>query len=495
MPKVFVDNQQSVSRPGVYAIEQSPPRIIRGISNGYIGYIGKSAWGPVFTGYLPESGDDLLKTYEPAGSPRTSTFYYGLMQRLSATWFICRILGTGYATALLARAGTGGGITGTAKYPGALGNSIAWTIAAASNGDATMRDLTFTLTDPTTKTTKEIYRNVPITVAPVDVSKSRLLGSLVFTGTMTVWPASATANLATGSDGAATGSADYQTALDQLVLEDNVRIVVTDDPGDTIRAATNANVVAHCVANANRVCFLMGNQGNTWAQVKTDKASYVSDRVSYCGNWIQVYDDGGVLQTSPLATMIATVRNQIGVHLSVARRDDATLKYFQNVKGIVAAFSPQTDTIMDEATTNGVMLSFKVASGRYGLLHGRHTNNTGASLYEVTRWYKDYLALSLVPQLGPYVNGPNDAEENNEIKGVVIRFMKEEERLKHVVTSKDQSGKPIAAFSVDIDSVNSATSLANGDFNIQIDAKTPGVRERTFLLFNVGETVTVRSAA
>jgi len=103
-------------------------------------------------------------------------------------------------------------------------------------------------------------------------------------------------------------------------------------------------------------------------------------------------------------------------------------------------------------------------------------------------WYKDYLALSLVPALQTYVNGPNSTADNTEIKGVVDRFMTQErDQFQHV--TPDANGN---AFSTDINSVNSGTTQANGDFFLSIDAHTPGVRERTYLMFNVGETVTVR---
>src|SRR5437868_6723765 len=157
MAQLFVASRGAVRRPGVYAIEVAPPRIIRGVSLGYIGYVGRFAWGPVIgagvvgaqtTGYLPESGADFVDNYEPAGSTRNSPGYYGAMRRLKAPWFVAGIKGAGFATAGLTQAATGGTVVATAKYPGAMGNRILWTQQAATNGDAAARDHVVTLTDP-----------------------------------------------------------------------------------------------------------------------------------------------------------------------------------------------------------------------------------------------------------------------------------------------------------------------------------------------------------
>lgn len=488
--KLFVDNANDVSTPGVYGIEQAPPLIIRGVSNGYIGMIGKFAWGPVHTAFLPESGKDILDTLEPAGSPRDSSGYRAIMKRPPASWLFVGIKGVGHAAALLSTAGTGGNVVVTGKYSGARGNSITREIKAATGGDVTKRDIVIQLTDAITGTTKETYQNVAMNVAP-DVSRSKLIAGITFTGTMTAWPANGVANLAAGSDGAALTALDYQTALDALALEDQVRVVVADDPGDSIRDAVNANIAGFCTATKRHVCFLQGDPDNTWAQNKTDKLNYVNERVCYVGNWIKVFDDAGILRQSPLATSIAVVRNRKSVHLSVAQQDTGTSVLFDHVRQIDAAFDTSSDTIQTEATNLGIMLLKKLPSGAKVLVHGRTSDPTSGKKYEVTRWYRDYVALSLITPLGNYVNGPNDPQEDLEIKSKIEGFFDVERAARRVVASKDDQGVLRPAFFVDIESLNSATTRANGDFFVKIEARTPGVRERTFLVFNIGETVSV----
>ena len=52
----------------------------------------------------------------------------------------------------------------------------------------------------------------------------------------------------------------------------------------------------------------------------------------------------------------------------------------------------------------------------------------------------------------------------------------------------------VIAHSTDINSVNTPAGTALGNFNLALDAQTPTVMEKIGLLFNVGETVTVRES-
>jgi hypothetical protein len=501
---LFVSSPSQASYPGVVAILISPPRVIRGTSLGYIGLIGQFTAGPVFSGYLPQSGDDLVQTFEPRGVPRKSTGYYAIMQRLSAPWLIVGVKGAGYATAATSQAGTGGSVVATAISPGAWANSITWTLQNASNGDPAKRDLVFTITDPVTGTTTETYRNIAMGQA-VLVNGSRLLASLAFSGTMTAWPANGTVNLGVttaGSDGAAPTAADYQTALDQLANKANVRVVVADDCGDAIRGAVNTNIVTHCANQYDRVCFITGSPSNTWAQTKADKANYNSELATYCGAWVQVYDDAGVLRQTPLTTFCATARAMIPVHWSIANHDPQAVKFFANIKGIGASvpYSTASEPIRGEATANQIVLPIQLrgsqpgTEGPWGILHGRDCNLVSGYQYEVTTWYRIYLVTALASQLDPYTNGPNDLASGLEIQNIVNAFLDGEVTAKHLTPSKAPDGSLLPAYSTDIESVNSGATLANGDFYIAIDGHTPGVRERTILLLNVGETVSVRRA-
>lgn len=508
MSQLFIQSRGAVRRPGVFAIEVAPPRIIRGVSLGTIGYVGRFAWGPVThptnvgvgtqtTGYLPESGADFVDRYEPAGSPRNSTGYYGAMRRLRAPWFVAGIKGAGYAVATLILAGTGGNLTATAKYPGVRGNSILLSLGAASNGDTAARDITATMSDPNgiTGTTTESFKNAPLN-GVIDVSRSKLLSSLTFSATLTAWPANVTNSpLTGGSDGAALTAADYQNGLDALALNPDVTVVVTDDCGDAIRTAVNQAVLNHLVANGDRVGAIMGPVANAWAAAKTDKAGYSPSRqCKYYANWTYVRDDAGNLQLSPQSTMWATARVNIDRFVSAAWRDPSVAQYYSMVDSISANFQAGSDIIQDEATDVGIDMMVPNPGGGYVPLHDRTMSLTSGYQYMTTRFYKIWLAKSLLAALPSYVNGPNAWSKLREIKGLIDDFLERERLAGALVESFDKNGKVVPAYSTSL-SDNTASSMALGQAVIAIDARNAAVMEQLFLQMNVGEGVTVREAA
>lgn len=280
-------------------------------------------------------------------------------------------------------------------------------------------------------------------------------------------------------------------------------ILVTDDCGDTARAAVNSNLITTCLDTYERVCFITGSKSNTFAQAQTDKASYTSELATYSGAWVQVFDDSGTnLVDVPFSIFLAVIRANIPVHWSIAFRDPQVTKYLTNVKGLglgsLAPYSTASKTIRDQSTDSQIVQPIQGVpqqgqqTGPWQVLHGRDANLTSGFQYEVTTWYRIYVELSLTPQLDPYTNGPNDFDSLREIQGLINNFFEGEVKLKHVVPGKDAQGNPFPAYATDIDSVNSSADMANGNAFISINAHTPGVRERLFLLTNIGETVNVQ---
>lgn len=494
MPGLFITSPVEARYPGVFALETAPPRVIAGVSSGYIGFVGQFDWGPVQQVVAIESPAHFLNTFAPAGSPRSSTGYYALMRRKKLVLKVVRVLSSDAVAASKSDAGTGGNLVSTAKYPGALGNSISRTIAAATDGDAAKRDLTYTLTDSITGTTVEVYRNVAMN-STVDVTNSKLLASIAFSGgTMTAWPSNGTANLASGSNGSAlvatdytgtVGSADKGVALFEGTNGNNVRVVCHDDCGDSIRAAVNTGFVAHAADRGDRIAILEGNQNASWSAVKTAlTGSLVTDRDVYNGAWCKVLDDAGVLRISPLSTFWATAFVNQLPHESHAWWDDKVTDLYAGIEEIYAPFATDSPTIKAEATERGICLPVQLASGRFAALHDRSASQTAGKLFTIRRRITDFLAKSIVAAIPSFVNGPNVVEQQRQLKAQVDAFL----------TTQVKAGV-IVAFSTDITTVNDSTSVAAGGFNIGIDAKTPSVMERITLLLNAGETVTVREAA
>lgn len=495
---LFIDSASAAHSPGAYAIEVPPPRIIDAVSSGFIGLVGQFAWGPVQSVYTPANGADFLDTFEPAGSPRSSSGYYAVMKRKGFTCKVVRVLANDAVAATAVMAGTGGNLTATAKYKGTLGNSLTITQANPASGISGVKDYTVTLTNSVTGTTQEVYRDVPLpsggNATTVDVSKSKLLASLVLAGTMTVFPANATVTFGSGSgtpgsNGSALASSDYtgtaggaDKGVALFETQSDVRVLVHDDCGNSLRAAVNLAFATQATTLRDRRAILDGNSDAAdWATVQGYVVSgLVSDRVTFCGAWVQAYDDGGVARTVPFSTFLATAHLNLEPQQSYAWRDPTCTTYYGNVIGAVANFSVAAPTITDQATETGaasICLPYKTASGVWVALHDRATDKS----FAVTRRIKDFLALSILPALDPFVNGPNVASENLAIKAAVDQFLADQVR----------KGRLIAA--VTDTSLNTAASMALGQFYLSVNGTSPAAREKIFLMVNVGPSVVVNT--
>src|SRR5581483_2256133 len=151
MPTI-VSNVSDARSPGVYGQLVSPPKIIRGISLGYLGYAAQFDAGPENVGYLPQSGDDLVQTYEPRGVGRRTSGWYGILPQLSAPWFIVRVCGGTAGLSppqqiVITQAGTPG--AATVKYRitavNANGETIGSTEVTTTTANATLNGTNYNI--------------------------------------------------------------------------------------------------------------------------------------------------------------------------------------------------------------------------------------------------------------------------------------------------------------------------------------------------------------
>jgi hypothetical protein len=490
---LFIDSPDAARSPGAYAVEVTSPRSIAGVSSGYIGLVGQFAWGPVQSVATPDSGKALIDMFEPAGSPRNSTGYYAIMGRKGLTVKVVRVLAADAVAATASLAGTGGAVAIAAKYKGTLGNSISVQQRAAVSGNTSCRDYVVTLTNATTGTTQETYLDVPLptggNAVTVDVSKSLLLASMVAAGTMSAFPANATTSLSGGSNGAALASSDYtgtagttDKGVALFEAHQDVRAICHDDCGNTMRAAVNLAFAIQSTTLRDRRAYLDGNPdaADFASALALIVGGNISDRVTWCGAWVQANDDAGVARTVPFSTFVATAAINLEAQQSYAWRDPVALQYYDGIVGVVANFAVQASSVTDRATSTSpvsMLLPYKTAKGKYSALHDRATDKS----FAVTRRIKDYLALSILPALDPFVNGPNVASDNAKIKAAVDIFLEEQVRGGRLISASTDTSQ------------NSAATMGAGDFYLSIDGKSPAARERIFLMVNVGPTVSVRT--
>jgi len=147
---LFATSIAAVQQPGFFPIEQATPTLIDSISNGFVGLVMQSEWGPVKAFYTPLSSSDMIATYFPAGSAHTSTGYYATMRRKSVPWCMVRILGgsQGLLPPLITTI-TQGGTPGATSYSyavtanNAAGETIGSQVVTTTTGNATLNGTNF----------------------------------------------------------------------------------------------------------------------------------------------------------------------------------------------------------------------------------------------------------------------------------------------------------------------------------------------------------------
>lgn len=493
---LFIASADQADTTGVFAVEIAPPKVVEGVSLGYCGLVGQFAWGPKEQLVTPDDALAFLNMFEPPGSPRSSGGYRAIMRRKRLALKVVRVLASGSAAAAktLQDSAPANTVILTAKYHGVLGNSIAYKVEDPTDTQATHFKLTVSLTDPVTGTTSEVYDNCDIAaLTAVDVSASKLLASIARTGTA-LRPANGTGVLTGGSDGSI-GSSDYvgtpESADKGIALferDPDIRVVVADDCGNSLRPTVNVGLADHAVLMGDRIAVCQTNpDAADWATVKTAQAasgSLSGDRVRYFGAWASVLDDGGVARTVPWATFEASALVNLEPQQSSAWWDDRVTDYYSDVQDVVANFSVIAKTVRKEALSIGIALPIKLASGRWAIQHDRNTNTDPSKRYTVRRRVTDYLALTLTRALPSFVNGPNVDEDAGTIKSLTDTAL----------AAELKKGR-ITAFSTDTKTLNNSGSMATGLFTVGISATSPAPREKIILNLNVGPTVTITEPA
>lgn len=649
---LFETSRAAALTPGPHIIDLATPNQIQPVTANRVGYPAQFDWGPVLVAYEPSDVGDFIKTFFPAGSPRTSTGWLGATGRRKVPWTPVRVLGgsqgilpplaptiapitpstktykylvvannaagstqagawaitttgqddltvgshgnvvtwaavPGATTYDLYRVYAGGATTNTTgrvsaaingltftdvgvlansglappsanttgwtqavtdiydsstatatnstagnavvrviwKFPGTLPNSAGTVVtSAATNGDANAFNLAVAFTDALTGSSGEKFLNLKdvTTIAlPTDLSGNRtsststtvknsnFIDTILLIGTPAARPADATWLAFGGSNGSAIAAADYNNALTALAVKTNIRVVVADDCGDSIRTAVNADIATHIATKTDRLGILTSNQADSWTTIKGNSGNGVGvqrDRRLRYYPWVNVIGVDGVEHKSPAGTFVASLTASNPTAQPDAWWDDSNNELIS--LGAISSldtsqYNPMDETIQGDATTLGIGLIITLPNGRYTLLHDRTTSLKTAELFNTTQKIRLQWALDLKSGLAPWTNGPNDDPEQREADREVNRYIKKaaKKKPKEVATANADLlaqypefaaagvtvGKPM--FFTNITTPNDADSIAAGEFAIALNAITPSVMEKIFVLFNVGTVI------
>jgi len=497
---VFVSSTSSVTRHGVFAIQRTQAPVVRRAGTGVVCMVAQLPWGP--DGQLIEEGDgDRGLVIAPPGMSRTGSGYLSTIRKAWPTLLLSRVLGTAAAIGFsqLTAAGPVNIVKVHGKYKGAAINSAVATVSAASDGDSNHFDLSVTVTGAsgsTTDTFKNLnYSGVGSDSTP-DFSQTRLVGSI--TKDTSGRPANGTYTFSTGAEGTIDGAAYTGTAGTgdkgiALAESDNrIRHILTDDSGNSLRAAVNAALVTHAETLGDRVAYLNGDSGLSAAATQSDVANYRSTRAIYVDPWTRIYDDtdGTTKRLVPPAAWAASVAAQVSPSTSIAWKHPEVQAM---LRGIVELESNR-GSAAGANTTAGIVTIIKEETGGWTFEAGDVTNSpvdpTQRTLARTRMG--DYIAVSVVRSWRAQTDAPNVPQNQFELVQSLDNFMSalklaQDGDPNHNPHVLDYAILPPAAYNPQVD-------LDAGQYVVPLDVKTSSAMERIFLSIRHGETVQIQAA-
>lgn len=487
---------------GVNILEVLPPGQIRSGGSVVVGIVGDFPWGPVNVLTEVNTAGEFFATFCPPAFNAAGTYAAMdafLNKAFPAGMQICRIVPTSVAQATASKTyqdnDPADSVTVTAKYPGALGNSIsvAW---AANADDATARDATVTIGTTYSVTYPSVATMSGSTLVVTDPGDPYVTFTKHASGDEVPAAASAVA-LTGGADGTAVagdyvGSSSSAVGI-RLFYADSVEpdvLFVASCPSGLI-ASVNTGLEAYAADTDKGVVVLSTPASQSEATAKTYVADYRDDRIMYAYPRVKTTDfydtTAPTITVDPnsfMAALIAATDPWISPGGPRASRAPlAGITGLENASISTGGY----DTLTDYGISAIAMF------GGSAIVRGAVTTSLTSGLEKIRRRRTaDYLEKAIANRLQEYVEtpldldlttqslGPNTAAEIGEITA----FLANEKLKQHI---KDYAVDPWGSAT--------ALDLAAGIWTIAIAVTTYSDQDQIILRFNVGDGVVTSSSS
>lgn len=476
---------------GVNILEQSPPGGVRGAGTGIVAIVANLPWGPVDTITEIASPAEFFSRFAPLVFGRLDTTYTALRAFIGKTFpstiRVVRISPTSQATAsrTFDDASSGDSVTVTARYPGALGNSItiAWT---ANADDATARDATVTIGSSYSVLYKRVATIVSAALVVTDPGDPYVSFAKASGATLVPAAIAATA-LTTGADGTAVAG-EYTSAVDLFAgasTQWNVGFVAEPESG--LVDAINAHLKTFEDSNKRGMWVLCTVASQSVATAKTYAATYRSDRLMYCWPLVKTTNtfdpDKGEITVngnSFAAVAIASVQPE----QSPGGNPGARYLY-----GITGLEQDATTAQLKELGEAGITPWFMSDAHGGAILHDAVTTSLTAGLTQVfRRRMTDYIVKALGDYLQRFTGELLDVDLVNRRLGAVTA--PEIGALKQFLGDLKTNSR-IRDYSIDPFGANVQSNIDDGQFIILIAVHLYSVQRQIVLLAQIGETVQI----
>ena len=456
---------------GIVIDEKAPTPLFRGVGTGVSILVGQFDKGPKNALTNITSRDYLLTTF---GSGRSG--YNALLNKRFPSLKVIRVDQTDAVKADYTFQGTGNvdSITFTAITAGAAGNNI--TVAVETGTTANTKKYVIT-----SGTTTETYDNVTQANAVSTINGDSAFVT-VTVDSASLLPTNATATNLTGGADIVVSDTNYQTAIAVAEAENSGNIIFLDEYNDT----RNGYLKTHVETTEDKIAICAGPEAQTVAQVETAAGNVRDDdgRIIYAYNWVETLINDTKTYVSP-ASFVATLLANTAPHIdpaysrntkflygiSAVKNNLTRANFISLLQAGVAAFEYDTD------------IGFKLKSG----IVTQIANSSKVTI--LRRRMTDFLTNSMGRILKEFQNGPNRLEDREAAKAAMMNFIQEQENLG--VLPKDEEVQDGTAKTVDITSLNTNTSIAEGNFYINYRQRIYSSMRYIILIAEVGQSVVV----
>jgi hypothetical protein len=488
----------SDAKYGVNIYEKSPPQNISGAKTNIAGVVGNFPWGPVAEVTDITSAAQLFSTFCPL--PFEAEDDYAAMRAFLNKKFpgglkAVRALASGAAIADMDfdDEDSTESVTVTANYAGLLGCSVE--VAWSANADTpTNRDMTVSIGTKYSKT----YPNV-VTAALVVTDPGDPYCTVTKHASCVKVPDAVVATALTGGlDGTLVGS-DLVGALGTEVgirkfcdeaVRPNVLFVADVGDDDTIIDAVNVGLKAYAVDNDKGLAVLLTKYDQAVADVITDAASYVDDRVVYpfplCKT-TNMYDANlAEIEVQGASFMASAIVSNDPWQAPGGAASVEALKGITGLEDIVIT------RLNYQSLFEAGIAPFFMSSALGGAIVHRAVTVAADGTRIFRRRMTDYICESIAAYLEFFVERPIDLDLDNRTLG---NWTKAEVDAVTTFLQNQKSAQHIKAFGVNPFDANTEESLDAGQWVLAIQVELYSMQEVIVLQAEIGETVEVAESA
>ncbi|MCE9565845.1 MAG: phage tail protein [Planctomycetes bacterium] len=476
--------------------------LLNGVPTNILGVVGTATWGPVNS---PTIASGVADTSSQFGQMQARKFDLGTAVAAAAlqgaaNFRLVRVT-DGTDAAASGTAGTGTGITFTAKYTGSLGNSLSVIIGAGSNSTAGAP--TFKVTVALPGYLPEVFDNIGGTgnaifanmVSAINLGQSGLRGPsqlvVATLGSGTTAPSvPLTVTMSGGTDGATTITSAVLVGLDTVprkgmyaLRSTGASVAMLADADDSTQWTTQ---VAYGLSEGTYM-IMTGPAGDTISNAVSVKSTAGID--SYAakllfGDWVYINDN-----VNNQIRLISPQGFAAGLLSNLSPEQSSLNKQMLGIVGTQKSYANQQYSNAELQTLGlaGIdVITNPVPGGRYfGARFGHNTSSNAVVHGDNYTRMTNYIASTLNAGMGTYIGRLISPTEMNQAKATLDAFF----------SNMAQQGM-IQEWRVVLDLTNNPPSRTALGYQ-QADVKVRYLAINEFFLINVegGQSVVIRNGS